>query len=142
MDINKNKIATVTPIAVAGILALAVLAIAISSTNRAFAQEKPTELTVSVSPDTFGASSYHVTGKLTSEGQGVGGATITFTWYMSGLGITGKNPAAAILSPTETNADGTYSVTGSITRDSVIAHYAGDNEHSPATSKMIVLKRG
>jgi hypothetical protein len=73
--------------------------------------------------------------------KGIGGATITFTWYMSGLGITGTNPAAKILSPTETNADGTYSVSGSITRDSVIAHYAGDNEHSPAKSKMIVLKR-
>jgi hypothetical protein len=138
---NKNKIVTVTPIAVAGILALAVLATAISSTNRAFAQEKPTELTVSVSPDTFGAGTYHVTGELTSDGQGVGGATITFTWYMSGLGITGTNPAAKILSPTETSADGTYSVSGSITRDSVIAHYAGDNEHMPAHSKLFVLKR-
>jgi hypothetical protein len=90
----------------------------ISPTNHAFAQEKPTELTVNVSPDTMGASSYHVTGKLTSEGSGVGGATITFTWYMSGLGISGTNSAAKILSPTETNSDGTYSVTGSITRDS------------------------
>ena len=60
---------------------------------------------------------------------------------MSGLGLT-ANSAAKILSPTETNADGSYSVTGSATRDSVIAHYAGDSEHMPTHSKLFALKRG
>ena len=55
----------VAPIAVAGILTLAVLT-AISSTNLAFAQQKPTELTLNVSPDNQGASSYLLKGKLTS----------------------------------------------------------------------------
>jgi hypothetical protein len=49
-----NKIALLAPIAVAGILALAVLA-SISSNNQAFAEEKPTQLTLNVSPDTKGA---------------------------------------------------------------------------------------
>ncbi len=58
---NKNKIAMVAPIAVAVILILTVLA-AISSTNQAFAQKKTCALTLNVSPDTKGASSYNVNG--------------------------------------------------------------------------------
>jgi hypothetical protein len=73
----KKLIAVVMPISVVGVLTLAVLAL-ITSTNQALAQEKPTELTLSVSPTTPGASSYDVKGRLTSEGSGVGGATITF----------------------------------------------------------------
>jgi len=65
---------------------------------------------------------------------GLGGATITFK---TGEGDT-------ILTPTQTKADGSYSVTGSIIPfqvpalarpiqvDNVIAHYAGDSNHMPA----------
>jgi len=127
-------ISVIAPVAVAGIFILTILA-----TSQAFAQEKPTLLTVSVSPDTWKpGSSYHVTGKLTCEGQGVGGATITFTHYAGGAGVTGK--AFFILPPTQTNSDGTYSVTGSITKDTVIAHFAGDSEHMPAHSRLVGLK--
>jgi len=124
-----SKISMVTPIAVAGILTLSVLA-AISLTNQVFAQEKPTQLTIKVSPDIVGESSYQVTGRLTSEGEGLDGTTITFTWSMG-------NSGASILSPTQTNSDGFYGVTGSIPYpiDNVIAHYAGDSEHMPAQSE-------
>jgi len=46
---DKNKIVMIAPVAVAGILMLAILA-AVSSNNQAFAAEKKrTELTISVS---------------------------------------------------------------------------------------------
>jgi hypothetical protein len=138
---KKNKIAMITPVAVVGILILA----AISSTNQAFAQQK-CDLTVNVSPATAGASPHDVTGRLTCAGSGVGGATITFTSYKSGLGLNPNEATAKILSPAVTNADGTYSVTGSVCAgavcSSVIAHYAGDSEHSPATSRLFSLKIG
>ena len=123
------KITMVTPVVVAGILILPVLA-AISLTNHVFAQEKPMELTIKVSPDIVGEGSYQATGRLTSEGEGLGGATITFTWSMGDSG-------AKILSPTQTNSDGFYGVAGSIPSpiDNVIAHYAGDSEHMPAQSE-------
>src|SRR5215469_8139682 len=89
-------------------------------THQAFAQpsgKATTELTINMSPDIVGESSYHVTGKLTFKAEpatfvgeafprsyGLGGATITFK---TGEGDT-------ILSPTQTKADGSYSVTGSI----------------------------
>ena len=122
------KITMVTPVAVAGILILPVLA-AISLTNHVFAQ-KPTELTIKVSPDILGEGSYQVTGRLTSEGEGLGGATINFTWSMG-------NSGAKILSPTQTNSDGFYGVGGNIPSpiDDVIAHFAGDSEHKPAQSE-------
>ncbi|HYA85264.1 MAG TPA: hypothetical protein VEH06_17730 [Candidatus Bathyarchaeia archaeon] len=44
----------------------------------------------------MGESSYQVTGRLTSEGEGLGGATIS----------------AKILSPTQTNSDGFCGVAG------------------------------
>jgi len=122
--------AIVTPIAVAGILILLVLA-AISLTSHVLAQ-KPTQLTIVVSPHIVGESSYQVTGRLTSEGQGLGGATIDFTWGQPGLGDT------KILSPTQTSSNGFYGVTGSIPytlAGNVIAHYAGDSEHMPAQSE-------
>jgi hypothetical protein len=89
---NKNKIAMCAIIAVAGILILAVLA-AISSTNQALAQNKMCALTLNVSPETKGASSYNVNGRLTCGGSGVGGATITFTnvFYGPQPGSTSSN---------------------------------------------------
>jgi hypothetical protein len=122
----------IVPVTVAGILILSVLT-TISLTHQAFAQEKPTKLTINMSPDIVAESSYHVTGRLTSEGEELGGATITFTWHQPNMG---NNPGAKILSPTQTNSDGFYGVAGSIPypRDNVIAHYAGDSEHMPAQS--------
>jgi hypothetical protein len=141
---KKNKIVKIAPVVIAGILTLTVLA-AISSTNQALAQQT-CDLTVNVSPATAGPSPHDVTGKLTCGGSGVGGATITFTSYKSGLGLNPNEPTAKILSPAVTNADGTYSVTGSVCAgavcSSVIAHYAGDSEHSPAKSRLFSLKIG
>jgi hypothetical protein len=129
----KKKITMVAPIAVAGILTLSVLAV-ISSTNQAFAQEKPTELTLSVSPTTPGASSYDVKGRLTSEGSGVGGATITFRTLVSA--------AVSGLGPMVTHSDGTYSETTTTWTNkpcpcTVLAHYDGDSTHAPASSKSV-----
>ena len=132
--VNKPiAISGVTPIAVAGILALAVLAL-ISSTNQGFAQEKPTELTLSVSPTTPGASSYDVKGSLTSEGSGIGGATITFRTLVSA--------AVSGLGPMVTNSDGSYSDTTTTWTNkpcpcTVLAHFDGDSTHAPASSKTV-----
>jgi hypothetical protein len=131
-----------TALSIIGFTVILMVVTAPTLANHQAVAQKETALTVNVSPDTMGASSYDVTGKLTSDGSGVGGATITFTWYMSGLGLNPTYSPAKILSPAVTNADGTYSVTGSITRSSVIAHYAGDSEHSPANSKLFALKMG
>jgi hypothetical protein len=121
-------ISVIEAVVLAGILSLSVL-VGISLANHVFAQ-KLTHLTIKVSPDIVGEASYQVTGRLTSEGEGLGGATITFTWIMG-------NSVANILSPTQTNSDGFYGVAGSIPYpiDNVIAHYDGDSEHMPAQSE-------
>jgi len=112
----------VTPVAVAGILTLAVLD-AISITNQAFAHEKSTQLTLNVSPDTKGASSYSLTGKLTSEGNGLAGKDIILTSsrlnYMGKLGI-------AVIGP-----DGEYSFTTTKPLSTVSAWYTGNGEPEP-----------
>jgi hypothetical protein len=130
----KNKITIVGSIALAGILTLSVLA-ATSSTNRALAQEKPTMLTISVSPsNTKTASSYHVDGKLTSEGSGVGGATISFrTLYYA------KIPG---LANAVTHSDGTYSETwaGPLKYDTVVADYSGDSDHMGTHSNIFAIR--
>ena len=125
-------ISVIAAVVVAGILTLSVV-VGISLTNHVFAQEKPTQLTIKVSPDIVGESSYQVTGRLTSEGEGLDGATVTFTWSMG-------NSGAKILSPTQTNSDGFYGVAGSIPYpiDNVIAHYDGDSEHMPAQSEVFL----
>jgi hypothetical protein len=117
-----------------------------SNTGNTQQSSKTCDLTVNVSPDTAGASPHDVTGRLTCGGSGVGGATITFTSYKSGMGLNPNEARAKILSPAVTNADGTYRVTGSVCAgavcSSVIAHYAGDSEHSPAKSTLFSLKIG
>ena len=117
-------ISVIAPVTVAGLAILAV----ISSTNQAFAQ-KPTELTVAMSPDTTVAQKYHATGKLTSEGKGVGVATITFDWTTGG-----SMKGVKITSSTKTNSDGTYSNSpgSGFPIEGVKASYAGDSEHMPA----------
>jgi len=117
-----NKIALLAPIAVAGILALAVLA-SISSNNQAFAQEKPTQLTLNVSPDTKGATSYSLTGRLTSEGNGLPGKDIILT--SSRLNYMGKFGIAV------TGPDGEYSFTTTKPLSTVSAWYTGNGEPEP-----------
>jgi hypothetical protein len=127
---NKNKIVMIAPVVVAGILMLAILA---ATTGPAFAQEKPTELTLNVSPTTVLSGStapISVTGKLTSGGSGVGGATITFTGLSGVKAVTGP--------------DGTFSTTTSasgmdITTNSITAHYAGDTTHMSSNSAAKVI---
>ena len=123
-------ISVIAAVGVAGILTLSLLA-AISSTNQAFAQ-KPTELTVAMSPDSTVAHKYHATGKLTSEGKGVGGATINLDWTMGG-----SFKGSKWTSSTETNSDGTYSNSpgSGFLLEGVKADYAGDSEHMPAHAK-------
>jgi hypothetical protein len=128
-------ISVVAAVTVAAILILMLTILAtISSTNQAFAQQKPTTLTINVSPTTAKPGSIapiSVTGKLTSEGSGVGGATITFT------GMSGVKAV--------TDADGTFSTTTSAVHmdkstNSITAHYAGDATHmsSNSPSKVII----
>jgi hypothetical protein len=129
----KKLIAVVMPISVVGVLTLAVLAL-ITSTNQALAQEKPTELTLSVSPTTPGASSYDVKGRLTSEGSGVGGATTTFRTLVSA--------AVSGLGPMVTHSDGSYGETTTTWTNkpcpcTVLAHYDGDSTYAPASSKSV-----
>jgi hypothetical protein len=129
----RNKIIMVASIALAGILTLSVLA-ALSSTNRALAQ-KPTELTINVSPsDTKTASSYHVDGRLICEGSGVGGASISFiSVYFA------KIPG---LANTVTHSDGTYSQSwpGPLRYDTVVAVYSGDSDHMGTRSKIFAIR--
>lgn len=134
-------ISVIAPVALTGILVLAILVI--SSTNEAFAQKKPCDLTLNVSPDTIGVEDKKLTGKLTCGGWGVGGATITFR-QQTGTQITGISDAV-------TGQDGAYSTTGIIGYGScpephcfalshVEAHYAGDSEHMSANSEIFTLR--
>ena len=138
-------ISLILPVTVAGILVLAILS-TISSTNQAFAQKR-TELTIDVSylPDKQAGRNdcgllgcYMATGKLTSEGKGVGGARITIDWYPGKSEVLSSSP--------RTNSDGTYiTVAGPPPHyppfESVRADYPGDSEHMPAQSTF-TLKRG
>lgn len=115
-------ICMIAPLVVAGILTLSILAV-MSSTNQAFAEEKPTQLTLNVSPDTQGASSYSLTGKLTSEGNGLAGKDIILTSsrlnYMGKLGIAVTGP------------DGEYSFTTTKPLSIASAWYTGNGEAEP-----------
>jgi hypothetical protein len=125
-------IAMIAPVAVAGILMLAILA---ATTGLAFAQEKPTELTLNVSPTTVLSGStapISVTGKLTSGGSGVGGATITFTGF-GAKAVTGPDGNFS----TTTSASGmekTTNIAGMEIAANITAHYAGDTTHMSSNS--------
>jgi hypothetical protein len=127
---NKNKIAG--PVAVTGILMLAVLA-TISSTNQALAQAKPTSLSLGAFPNkgkvgaTTGTLPVSLSGKLTSEGSGVGEASITITGIGEEKHLT-------------TNEFGSYSTfvhlpPGTYT---IQAHYAGDSDHESSSATRTV----
>jgi hypothetical protein len=126
-------ISMIAPVTVAGILILA----AISSTNQAFAQLKPTTLTIKettttttkdcvYSPNTgMPCYLYVFEGKLTSQGLGLGGATITLE----------KWGATAVTGP-----DGTYSI--STTRPAIgpnLTSYSGDSTHAASKSPTITV---
>src|SRR5215469_11825665 len=112
---DKNKIVMIAPVAVAGILMLAVLA-AMSSTNQVFAAEKkPTELTLSAAAsgpvkttennetkETHTEVPVTISGRLTSEGSGVAGATI----FIGG----GKGGEGEEINSTDTDSGGHYSI--------------------------------
>jgi hypothetical protein len=103
-------ISVIASVALAGILTLSILA-GISLTNQAFGA-KPTELTLNVSPDTQGASSYQLTGKLTSEGEGLAGKEIELT--------SSTQPGVGKLGITKTGPDGSYSFTTTLPSQAII----------------------
>src|SRR5215831_4369391 len=112
-SMDKNKIVMIAPVAVAGILMMAVLA-AISSTDQTFAAEKKrTELTISVSKNGpakteeingFSQKWVPVTisGRLTSDGSGVAGAHVVV------------NCDEEECDSADTDSGGHYSVTASL----------------------------
>jgi hypothetical protein len=125
---NKSiAMSMIAAVAVAGILTLSVLAV-ISSTNQAFAQAKPTSLTLGAYPNkgkvgfNTGTLPVSLSGQLTSEGSGVAGATITFT------GVEHD--------PTTTDSGGHYGIGVRLNPgDHMIeAHFAGDSEHESSSA--------
>jgi hypothetical protein len=136
MPDKPTAISVIVPVVVTGILILAILAM--SSTNEAFAQKKE----CGVSPATMGNHDQKkVSGKLTCDGSGIGGATITFPKTAVRNAITGQ--------------DGTYSTSGIIGSHGCLgpfpacyalahigAHYAGDSEHMSVNSKIFTSSRG
>jgi len=122
-----TSISVIVPVVVAGILILAALA-AISSTNQALAQAKPTTLGIASFPccerKTVGSEvrqGFNV--QLTSEGSGVGGATIHL------IGVPGSQPCT-----TDSSGRCIVVVTLGLGTYDIHAHYAGDNEHESSDS--------
>src|SRR5215831_14920520 len=141
---DKNKIVTIAPVAVAGILMLAVLA-AMSSTNQAFAAKR-TELTISVTqtgpakPIKSGKATLtdvpvKISGRLTSEGSGVAGATIGITCGGSGEAEETCPGRSAV-----TDSGGHYSTDRTVGGDyevmikAMTEHIPNDYEGSNATT--------
>jgi hypothetical protein len=127
--IATSMIAAVT---VAGILMLAILA-TISSTNQAFAQAKPTILSLGSSPTSGHVGAHTGTlpvslfGKLTSDHSPVNGASIMITG-------TGKQFSAT------TNQFGSYSTfihLGPGTHK-IEAYFAGDSDHTSSSATRVV----
>ncbi|MGA9151829.1 MAG: hypothetical protein WBZ36_14720 [Candidatus Nitrosopolaris sp.] len=127
-------ISVIVPLTVAGILTLSLLA-AISSTNQAFAQAKPTTLSLGTYPccklNGPGPRSAGFFGNLLSEGSGVEGSTITFTGVQHSAVTTGSDGGYSIHVSLDT---GTHKIT---------AHFAGDSDHeSSSTTKTITVCPG
>ena len=117
----------IASVAVAAILTLSVLAV-ISSSNQAFAQAKPTSLTLGAFPNkgtvgSAGTLRVSLSGKLTSEGSEVGGATIH---------ISGEGKQFTVT----TNEFGSYSTfvdLASGTHD-IQAYFPGDATHTSSSA--------
>jgi len=120
-------ISVIAPVTVAGLAILAV----ISSTNQAFAQAKPTTLSLGAFPNrgtvgyNTGTLPVSLTGTLKSEGSGVPGATITFT------GVPGD---------TTTDSGGHYGIQVRLSpgTHTIEAHYAGDSDHGPSSAGIVI----
>jgi len=113
---DKNKIVIIAPVAVTGILMLAVLA-AMSSTNQAFAAEKKTEVTISATqngPTKTEESGTWVpvtlSGRLTSEDSGVAGATVALYCDDSPCDREPPSGGGRTLAYADTDSGGHYSV--------------------------------
>jgi hypothetical protein len=113
---DKNKIVMIAPVAVAGILMLAVLA-AMSSTNQAFAAEKKTEVTISATQNGPAKTEESGTwvpvtlsGRLTSEGSGVAGATVALYCDDSPCDREPPSGGGRTLAYADTDSGGHYSV--------------------------------
>jgi hypothetical protein len=125
-----KQVSVIAPITVAGILMMAILAV-ISSTNQAFAQAKPTTLSLGAFPNrgTVGSNTHtlpvSLSGTLKSEGSGVAGATITFT------GVPGD---------TTTDSGGHYGIQVRLSpgTHTIEAHYAGDSDHGPSSAGIVI----
>jgi hypothetical protein len=126
-------ISVIAAVVVAGILILSVLAV-ISSSSQAFAQAKPTSLSLDTSPccerKTLDSTvNQNFTGQLTSEGSGVGGATIHIIGSAAGF-WSGTTSELGMYGVSVRLGPGTYHIH---------AHYAGDSEHGSSDSKTITF---
>ena len=140
---NTNRIGTVAPVALAGILTLFVLTA--YSTHQTFAQAKPTTLTLNalIIRQSVDAHPGNVSlgGRLSSEDSGVGGATITVTGPFQGK--TDGSSTDVITSRWGGPADtGIYHLPrwvslgpGTYTFE---AHYAGDSDHQSSSATTVV----
>jgi hypothetical protein len=114
---------------VAAVLTLTIVA-TVSSTNHAFAQaKKPTSLSIATYPNCRQPIIKHPTfiGALTSEGSGVGGATIHIVgvpgfWFDKTNGGGGYAISVGTLGP------GTYQIH---------SHYGGDSDHESSDSRTL-----
>lgn len=146
---NKKKITMLAPVAVAGILTFSVLA-AIPLTSQVFAQIKRTQLTLNVSAGTKGASSYLLTGKLSSEGKGLAGKGIILKLLpVSAVPISVSiilKFLAGKIGNVMTGPDGTYSFNmtkpvgfKTLSTSYIIeADYTGDSDHLSTLAKRVI----
>lgn len=126
-------ISVIAAVVVAGILTLSVLA-AISSTNQTFAQAKPTSLSLGAFPNkgkvgSAGTLRVSLSGKLTSEGSEVGGATIHITGTGEGKQFT-----------VTTNEFGSYSTFVDLPPGTheIQAYFPGDATHTSSSATRVV----
>ena len=127
-------ISVVAAVTVAGILMLAILA-AMSSTNQAFAQAKPTILSLGSSPTSGHVGAHTGTlpvslfGKLTSDHLPLDGASIMITG-------TGEGKQFSVT----TNQFGSYGSTVNLGPGAhkIEAYFAGDSDHTSSSAIRIV----
>jgi hypothetical protein len=129
----KNKVTTVASVSLAAILTLSVLA-AISSTNQAFAQAKPTTLTLGAFPNkgkvgaNTGTLPVSLFGKLTSEGSDVAGASITLSGTAEGTKHLTTDQFGSYATSTHLGP-GTHTID---------AHYSGDSDHESSSATRVI----
>jgi hypothetical protein len=126
-------ISVIAAVVVAGILTLSVLAV-ISSTSQAVAQAKPTFLSIGTSPcceqkAKDSTVNQNFSGQLTSEGSGVGGATIHIIGSAAGF-WSGTTSGLGMYGVSVRLGPGTYHIH---------AHYAGNSEYGSSDSKTITF---